>query len=157
MRALGDPRLAGVVRVGIATAAEVPDLDAEGRLLLAVLRERGVTAEPLVWDADVDWAARDAVVVRSTWDYAERLPEFLAWADRVASVSRLLNTAEVIHWNTDKRYLADLERAGVPVVPTHFLAPGEGPEHRFEDVEHVLKPVVSAGSRGALRLGANET
>ena len=157
MRDLGDPRLAGVVRVGIATAAEVPDLDAEGRLLLAAMRERGVTAEPLVWDADVDWAARDVVVVRSTWDYADRLPEFLAWTDRVASVSRLLNTAEVIRWNTDKRYLADLERAGVPVVPTHFLTPGEGPGHRFEDVEHVVKPVVSAGSRGALRLGADET
>jgi glutathione synthase/RimK-type ligase-like ATP-grasp enzyme len=146
-----------MARVGIATAAEVPDLDDEGRLLLAALHERGVAAEPVVWDADVDWAAHDVVVVRSTWDYAERLPEFLTWADRVASVSRLLNSAEVIRWNTDKRYLADLERAGVPVVPTHFLAPGEGPGHRFENVEHVVKPAVSAGSRGTLRLGVEET
>jgi glutathione synthase/RimK-type ligase-like ATP-grasp enzyme len=149
--------VADVTRVGIATAAEVPDLDDEGQLLLAELRQRGVAAEPVVWDADVDWAARGAIVVRSTWDYAERLQEFLAWADRVASVSRLLNSAEVIRWNTDKRYLADLERAGVPIVPTHFLAPGEGPGHRFEHVEHVVKPAVSAGARGALRLGVDET
>ncbi|HEX6149216.1 ATP-grasp domain-containing protein [Nocardioides sp.] len=143
-------------RIGVATAAEVPDLDDEGRLFLTALQDRGLAAEPAVWDADLDWASYDLVVVRSTWDYAERLSEFLAWADRVSAATRLLNSAEVLHWNTDKRYLADLERAGVPIVPTQFLAPGEGPHHRFEHVEHVVKPVVSAGSRGTLRLGPDE-
>lgn len=144
------------VRIGVATAAEVPDLDDEGQLFLTALRDRGVTAEPAVWDAELDWSSYDAVVVRSTWDYAERLPEFLAWADRVDRVSRLLNSADVLRWNTDKRYLADLERAGIPIVPTQFLAPGDRPAHRFEHVEHVVKPVVSAGSRGTLRLGPAE-
>ena len=144
------------VRIGVATAAEVPDLDDEGRLFLTALRDRGITAEPAVWDAELDWSSYDAVVVRSTWDYAERLPEFLAWADRVGGVSRLLNSADVLRWNTDKRYLADLERAGIPIVPTQFLAPGDPPAHRFEHVEHVVKPVVSAGSRGTLRLGPAE-
>jgi glutathione synthase/RimK-type ligase-like ATP-grasp enzyme len=143
-------------RIGVATAAEVADLDDEGQLFLKALRERGLTAEPAVWDADLDWSSYDAVVVRSTWDYAERLSEFLAWADRAGAVTRLLNSADVLRWNTDKRYLADLERRDIPIVPTQFLAPGDGPRHRFEDVEHVVKPVVSAGSRGTLRLGAHE-
>ena len=143
-------------RIAVATAAEVPDLDDEGQLFLSALRDRGVTAEPAVWDAELDWSSYDVVVVRSTWDYAERLPEFLAWADRVNGVSRLLNSADVLRWNTDKRYLADLERAGIPIVPTQFLAPGDRPAHRFEHVEHVVKPVVSAGSRGTLRLGPAE-
>jgi glutathione synthase/RimK-type ligase-like ATP-grasp enzyme len=144
-------------RIGVATAAEVPHLDDEGRLLLAQLLARGVAAEPVVWDADVVWGDFDLVVVRSTWDYAERLPEFLGWSAHVESVTRLLNSAEVLRWNTDKRYLAELERAGVPIVPTQFLEPGDGPGHRYEDVEHVVKPVVSAGSRDTLRLGARET
>lgn len=143
-------------RIGVATAAEVPDLDDEGRLFLTALRDRGLTAEPAVWDADLDWSSYDVVVVRSTWDYAERLPEFLAWADRVGVDTVLLNSADVLRWNTDKRYLADLERTGISIVPTQFLAPGDGPGHRFEDVEHVVKPVVSAGSRGTLRLGPAE-
>ena len=71
-------------------------------------------------------------------------------------MSRLLNPAPVLHWNTDKRYLAHFEAAGVPIVPTQFLEPGDGPAHGFEDVEHVVKPVVSAGSRGTLRLGDHE-
>ncbi len=143
-------------RIGVATAAEVADLDDEGQLFLTALRERGLTAEPAVWDADLDWSSYDVVVVRSTWDYAERLSEFLAWADRAGSETLLLNSADVLRWNTDKRYLADLERQGIPIVPTQFLAPGDGPRHRFEDVEHVVKPVVSAGSRGTLRLGSHE-
>ncbi len=143
-------------RIGVATAAEVAELDDEGKLFLTALRERGLTAEPAVWDADLDWSSYDVVVVRSTWDYAERLSEFLAWADRAGSETLLLNSADVLRWNTDKRYLADLERQGIPIVPTQFLAPGDGPRHRFEDVEHVVKPVVSAGSRGTLRLGSHE-
>ena len=37
----------------------------------------------------------------------------------------LLNAPEVVAWNTDKRYLADLAAAGVPTVPSAFFAPGE--------------------------------
>ncbi len=144
-------------RIALASCAEVPELDDEGRLLVTALRERGAHVTTPVWDdTDVAWDGYDLVVVRGTWDYAERITEFLAWADHVAAVSRLLNPAPVLHWNTDKRYLAHFEAAGVPIVPTQFLEPGDGPAHGFEDVEHVVKPVVSAGSRGTLRLGDHE-
>ena len=33
--------------------------------------------------------------------------------------------AELVRWNSDKRYLGDLAEAGVPVVPTSFVGPGE--------------------------------
>lgn len=142
--------------IALASCAELPGLDEEGQLLLAALRQRGADARPVVWDGDDAWEAYDLVVLRGTWDYAERIDEFLAWTDHVATVSRLLNPAPVVRWNTDKRYLAGLERAGVPIVPTQFLEPGDEPRHRFEDVEHVVKPVVSAGSRDTLRLGAHQ-
>jgi glutathione synthase/RimK-type ligase-like ATP-grasp enzyme len=104
---------------------------------------RGVDARPAVWDdASVDWHAFDLVVVRSTWDYAERRDAFLAWAE---SLPRVLNPLPVLRWNTDKHYLSELAHAGVPVVPTTFLEPGEpfeSPAGRF-----VVKPAVSAGSR----------
>ena len=145
-----------MTRIALASCAELPGLDEEGQLLLAALRRRGADAEAVVWDGDDAWDGFDMVVLRGTWDYAERIEEFLAWTDHVASVSRLLNPAPVVRWNTDKRYLAGLERAGVPIVPTQFLEPGDEPRHRFEDVEHVVKPVVSAGSRDTLRLGAHQ-
>ena len=62
------------------------------------------------------------MILRATWDYIDRLDEFLAWTARVRN---LLNAPEVVAWNTDKRYLADLADAGVPTVPSRFFAPGE--------------------------------
>src|ERR1700756_2624370 len=129
--------------VALATCAEVPDLDEDGPALLAALAARGIDGVPAVWDAEVDWERFDLVVVRSAWDYAERREEFLSWA---ATLPRVLNPLPVLRWSTDKRYLADLEAAGVPVVPTRFLEPGEpleAPPGRF-----VVKPVFSAGRRG---------
>lgn len=132
------------MRIAIATAAAVPKLDEDGPALVAALAARGCHAEPVVWtDPRVDWGAFDGVTIRSTWDYAPRHAEFLAWTERVAAVTRLLNPPAVVRWNTDKRYLADL--APAPVVPTTFLAPGEA--FAAPAGEYVVKPTVSAGSR----------
>ena len=143
-------------RIALATAAEFPDLDEDGPVLRAALGLRGVVAEPVVWsDDDADWSAYDLVVVRSTWDYHLRHVEFLAWADRVASASRLLNPAEVLAWNTDKTYLRALQEAGLPVVPTEWLDPGDRPTLPSHG-EYVVKPAVSAGSKDTNRYLAGD-
>ncbi len=128
------------------TCADLPDLDDDDRLLIEPLAARGIEAVPAVWDdPTVDWAGYDLVVLRNPWDYAPRRAEFVAWAGRVP---RLANRADVVAWNTDKRYLAELDRAGVPVVPTRWLEPGNAdPAGALAvDGEWVLKPAVSAGS-----------
>ena len=118
-------------------------------LLEGELARRGAEAERVPWDADTDWDAFDAVVIRTTWDYARRRDEFLRWADRING--RLHNGPDLVRWNSDKRYLADLERAGVPVVETAFLEP-ETPMPVLSG-EVVVKPNVSAGGRDTGRFG----
>ena len=142
-------------RIALATAAHWPDLDEDGPEVLAALDRSGIDGEPAVWtDPAVDWASYDLVVVRSTWDYVPRRPEYLAWAE---SVPRLANPAPVLRWNTDKRYLGELAAAGIPVVPTDFVAPGEGLQ--VPSYEHVVKPTVSAGAADTVRFpaGADST
>lgn len=143
-------------RIALATSAEFPDLDEDGPVLRAALSGRGLAAEPAVWtDARVDWSSYDLVVVRSTWDYAPRRDEFLAWADRVGAATRLVNAPDVLRWNTDKAYLRDLAAAGLPVVDTSWLEPGDEvvlPEQG----EYVVKPAVSAGSKDTNRYLAAE-
>jgi glutathione synthase/RimK-type ligase-like ATP-grasp enzyme len=131
-------------RVALVTCAELPGLDPDDRLLLPPLRAAGVHADALVWDAPgVDWPSYDLVVLRSTWDYAPRRDDFLAWA---ADVPALANPIDVVAWNTDKHYLRDLADAGVPVVETTFVAPGD--EGWFvHGRELVVKPAVGSGSR----------
>jgi hypothetical protein len=143
-------------RIALATAAEFPDLDDDGIALRDALALRGLTGAPAVWtDETVDWSAYGAVVVRSTWDYAGRRDEFLGWAERVAAVTRLANRPEVLRWNTHKTYLRELGAAGLPVVATTWLEPGDTFRAPV-DGEYVVKPAVSAGSKDTNRYRAGE-
>ncbi|MGX6448759.1 hypothetical protein ACVU7I_11935, partial [Patulibacter sp. S7RM1-6] len=130
-----------VPRIALATSAEHPHGVDE-----TPLAER-LDATWAVWDdPTVDWAAFDLVVVRSTWDYHARREAFLAWA---AGVPSLANPADVLAWNTDKRYLADLVAAALPTVPTLLVPPGEALPADAPALagEVVVKPSVSAGAR----------
>ena len=113
--------------------------------LVAALRARGLHARWLSWD-DPHTLDSDLVILRATWDYTERLAEFLNWTTRVP---HLLNAPDVVRWNAEKTYLEDLAVAGVPVVETEFFAPGEIVHLPAGEV--VVKPAVGAGSRGAQR------
>ncbi|GAA3233782.1 hypothetical protein [Actinocorallia longicatena] len=137
------------MKIAIATFQGLPDGDEDAPALIAELAARGVEARTVPWDdADADWDGFDLVVARNTWDYTERLAEFLAWAGKLP---RLANRAEVLAWNTDKRYLRELAEAGVPVVPT-LWDPAELPEWP----DYVIKPAVSAGARDTARWSAAE-
>jgi O-ureido-D-serine cyclo-ligase len=109
-------------------------------------------------DANVDWSRYEMALLRSTWDYTERVEEFLDWAQRASAQTHLLNPLGVVRWNTDKHYLHDLENAGVATVPSIFIEPGHpaetGLDHflgRHANEEFVVKPAIGAGSRDAQR------
>jgi hypothetical protein len=131
-----------VQRVCLATCEAWPELDDDGPALRAALADEGLEVDLRAWDSDTDWDTYDLVVIRTTWDYWDRHEDYLAWTRRVP---RLANHADVVAWNTDKTYLRRLAEAGVPVVPTTWLEPGQAftaPDHAF-----VVKPSVSAGAR----------
>ena len=138
--------------LGLVTAEVAAPLDPDLLPLDTELRARlGDDAVAIVsWDdPTVDWATFDAIAIRSTWNYMDHLDEFVAWVDRAAAMTTLVNAPDVIRWSLDKRYLADLGRAGIPITPTIFVAPGE-PSPEVEGL-HVVKPTVGAGSNGARR------
>ena len=140
-------------RVALVTCDQIPGLDADDQLVVPALRERGVEAVPVVWDAPtVDWASFALAVIRSPWDYVARRDKFTGWA---AKVPRLANPADVVAWNTDKRYLRELAVAGVPVVPTTWVEPGEAWEAPRAG-EFVVKPAVGAGSLDSGRYDLGE-
>ena len=112
------------MRVAIATFADVPPQFDDDLRLAEALGGLGVEVDRVPWDdAGADWAAYDAVVIRSTWDYVPRRDEFVAWAESVGS--RLHNSAAIVRWNSDKRYLGELAAAGIPTVETAYVGPGD--------------------------------
>lgn len=143
------------MRIALATAIAAYALDEDLAPLLEALRERGHRADAVAWDdPTVSWSRFDLVLLRSTWNYTDRPVEFLAWCERTAATTRLLNPPPVVRWNTDKRYLADLAAGGVAVIRSHFLAPGDDPASFPPHTEFVVKPCIGAGSRDTQRYTA---
>ena len=133
------------MRIALATCAALPDGWHDDRLLARELEVAGAAVEFVAWDeAQIDWDRFDRVVVRSTWDYTRRREEFLAWAERIGE-DRLRNRPQLIRWNSDKVYLADLQREGLPVIDTTLVRPDD-PLPTLEG-EVVVKPTISAGAR----------
>jgi glutathione synthase/RimK-type ligase-like ATP-grasp enzyme len=145
------------MRLALVTAIAAYSLDEDLPPLLQACAEAGIHAQALAWDdPTVGWGRFDAALIRSTWDYTEKLPPFLAWCERVSAQTRLWNPVDVIRWNTDKRYLGELAARGLPVIESCFLAPGDDPASFPDHREFVVKPTVGAGSRDAQRYGRDE-
>ena len=150
--------------IALVSARAARHLDEDLAPLLTALDQAGLQATVVDWDdLGVDWTDYGLALLRSTWDYVPRLTEFLAWADRTATLTALINPPVVIRWNTDKHYLGGLARAGVPVVPTRFVEPGESATEKLErflteesNPEWVVKPAVGAGSKDAARYARGE-
>ena len=143
------------MKIGIITCAEhwrdgtsqEPD---DQRLLVAL----GEQARCVRWsDPLTVWSEYDLCIVRSTWDYHKSREAFLSWARTIARVTSLWNPYEVIEWNTDKRYLRELEQQNVPTIPTMWLSAGTTVNLGWY-LSHcgwqqaIMKPVVGAGSYG---------
>jgi glutathione synthase/RimK-type ligase-like ATP-grasp enzyme len=141
------------MRVALITSSALPQLWGDEQELPAQFAAAGIEAEPVVWsDAAVDWSRYDLAIIRSTWDYFERIGEFRAWIDRMERDGvRLQNPAALVRWNLDKRYLAELETRGVRIVPTRFFEAGarvDLPSLMREAgwSEAIIKPAVSGGA-----------
>ena len=91
------------------------------------------------------------------WGYQSRGADWSAALDTwEAAGIPMANPVPLMRWNTDKRYLFDLEAKGVPVIPTAFapaLSDVDMAEARarFGDTV-IVKPPVSGGADGTYRL-----
>ncbi len=143
--------------IALATAIAATGKDDDQAPLLEAFARLGARAEVRAWDdPTVSWGRYGAVLLRSTWDYTLRHAEFLAWCAAIDAQDVLLNTLDVVRWSSDKHYLADLERAGVAIVPAHFVEPGQDPSALPDYAEFVVKPAIGAGSRDTRRYLATQ-
>lgn len=146
----------------IATCRPLPEPDVDEGVLLDALRARGVSARMAAWnDPDERWDEPVPTVIRSTWDYIHDLHAFRFWLERVESAAPLWNPGIVVRDNLHKRYLLNLEKRGVPIVPTELIGHAAPTTlarvltlRGWSDV--VVKPAVGAGSYGTQRFGPGE-
>ena len=143
-------------RVALVTAGPFAHLDEDLPLLTAALGADDLDTVVVDWhDEGFDWSAVDLAVIRSTWDYTSQLGAFLHRLAAIDAVTTVRNPLPVVRANADKRYLRTLADAGVPVVPTDVLEPGDDLRCP-EGVPFVVKPTVSAGGRDTERYAPDQ-
>lgn len=106
--------------VAFVTCQEKPEITVDDALAIEALGQHDIEVVGIPWQqANVDWSRFDAVILRSTWDYFHNISAFLRWLRKLRELGvNLVNPYEILHWNAEKTYLKDLERAGVAIVPT---------------------------------------
>ena len=112
-------------------------------------------------DPGVEWSACDLVVANGVWDNIHHPEAFLTWLRHLTDEGvPVVNSPATLRWNIDKRYLRDLERLGVPTVPTLWVAPGQGPLDPLALIlpagELVVKPSMSGGGYRTARYEPHE-
>ena len=147
----------------ILTMDNLRDLSCYDNLTYAPLNQLGWGVHEISWrDRQVNWNDFDAVIIRSPWDYQNSPSEFLAVLNDIENSSALLaNSLDVVNWNLNKKYLAQLEQKGVTIVPTiwndqfsqNLLSQAF---NLLQTNELILKPAISANADDTFRLNKSE-
>lgn len=140
--------------IALITCSEFPDLTPSDQRLRESLAKNGFLCHAVAWDAEgIDWSLFDHIILRSCWNYPRYYEKFLAWLNHLSGMNAsVTNPIALVTGNTHKTYLAAVEKAGIPVIPTVFLAKQSVPvlarlaeAQGWTDV--VVKPAVGNMSR----------
>lgn len=125
-----------------------PLLTEEDLLLLHFLQHKGLDIHREVWtDTSVNWQQYDLAILKSPWDYVDKITEFYDWLSLLEGLGvRLLNPYATVRWNSDKHYLKEMIDLGYPVIPATFMEKGESFDYTGTD-KLIIKPCVSGGAR----------
>ncbi|MGH8029040.1 MAG: ATP-grasp domain-containing protein [Arenimonas sp.] len=138
--------------LALATSAQLPGIYPDDVHLAASLRKLGVEPIACIWnDPAIDWSRFDAVLIRTTWDYFKRYTQFLEWLDRLPVPT--INPRPLLRWNSDKRYLLELEQRGIDIIASRVVAGSElgAALAAMDGHDIVVKPTVSGGAWHTLR------
>ncbi|HSM87218.1 MAG TPA: hypothetical protein VLT16_13755, partial [Candidatus Limnocylindrales bacterium] len=117
------------LKIGFVTSAQHRSLTADDLLLADAISSRGGRVFPIVWtEVRPKLLDCDLLLLRSCWDYHLYPERFAAWVEVAGRHSRLINPAEIVLWNMDKKYLGDIAAAGFAVPRTITLEAGTQPE-----------------------------
>jgi glutathione synthase/RimK-type ligase-like ATP-grasp enzyme len=138
--------------------------DVEHNGLLDFLKQKGLDIRKEDWDDErVDWSQYQCIILKSPWDYVEKMQLFDKWLKKIEGLNiLLLNPAAIVRWNADKHYLKDIAAAGLKVLPTEFLEAGQtfDPQQHFtafKTTKIVVKPCISGASKNTFVVTRDST
>jgi hypothetical protein len=150
-------------KLGLITYKNSPKIAPGDQLLVEPLKKQGFNPVAVPWDDEkIDWSTFDVVIFRSSWNYHRKYEQFLAWLDLIEKLNiPVWNSISIIRWNSNKKYLKDLEYKGIPIVPTVFV--GKGEKYFLSDIANhkhwtdlVIKPAIGIYSYNVQFVNRND-
>lgn len=149
------------MKIAIATCADLPDWEKDDLPFFAALEKRQLDFDIVAWDGEIDWSQYAACLIRTTWDYQERFAEFTDWISKVSKQTKLLNSKNILLWNSHKKYLKNLEDAGIAIAPSEWLL--QGGHYDLQAImqkrgwsKGFIKPLIGANARECCRFEADQ-
>ena len=136
----------------------------EDNRLCNYLTQKGLSVNFEIWtDPTVNWCQYDLIILKSPWDYFDRIEEFRNWLDLINKQPvKILNPTPVVRWNLAKSYLLEVEQAGFAIVPTVVIRQQDkftaAPYfNRWQTDTIIVKPEVSGGAKNTFTISKTET
>ena len=150
-------------QIALVTYYGYPHLTESDKLLVKPLQDLGFDPQAVVWnDKKVDWSKYSCIVIRSCWDYHYKYQQFLDWLSQLEKANlQVWNSIDIIRWNSDKKYLIDLENQGVAIIPTFWVNRGKNIilkeiYIKFNVSQLIIKPTVGAYSYEIFKADDND-
>lgn len=111
------------MKIGLITYLDDPELSESDKLLIEPLKRLGFEVLNTAWDdSKIKWKNFRCLVLRSCWNYHKKYKKFTRWLDYIEKNNiRLFNPVSIIKWNSNKKYLVDLGKKGIHIVPTIYI------------------------------------
>jgi len=94
----------------------------EDQILFESLRKRGLVVTRKSWsDKNFDWSNTNFAIIRSTWDYFDKIDEFSQWLTNVKDKLVLINSFNLIKWNLNKSYLQYFSQKKINIASSIFI------------------------------------
>lgn len=149
------------MKLALLTCFNLPGGDKDDRHLVQAFQQRHVDIEWLIWDQIKYPVKHNVALIRSVWDYHNKPASFLKTIKKLSQKMTVLNPPQVVQWNSEKTYLRDLQKAGLPVAETHWINQLPNAEefaqllNTVDTDEWFIKPVIGADASGTLRFKAD--
>ncbi len=140
-------------KCALLTISDLSNFQSYDNLIVKPFRNLGWECEFIPWDSiSINWDDFEAVIIRSTWDYQQKEKLFFKTLQSIeASTATLYNSLDTVKWNINKRYLLELERENISIIPTKFYDSFDFDIVSqlfsfFNENKLIIKPCVSANA-----------
>lgn len=142
---------------------DIFELDEQMQKLGPAFADQGMQLDQVRWrDAATKASDYQAMLPLFVWDYFEgNEVAFMETMREVSNKTRLLNSYDVLNWNSDKSYLNDLQKKGAPIIETITLDRVTQPDiqsafMQLDTDKLVIKPIVGGGAWRQVLLHEND-